>query len=52
MADETQTVAKEDIVITRNSRAPLALVWKAWTDCEVRQALVGTEILYLARLQD
>lgn len=34
-ANTTETVQKEDIVITRIIDAPLEMVWKAWTDPEM-----------------
>ena len=32
--DTTQSVHKEDLVVTRIIDAPIELVWKAWTDPE------------------
>jgi uncharacterized protein YndB with AHSA1/START domain len=34
MSNTTQSVHKEDLVVTRIIDAPLELVWKAWTDPE------------------
>ena len=36
----------ERMVVTRIFDAPRELVWRAWTDPKVRDAVVGTEGLY------
>ena len=42
----------ERMVVTRIFDAPRELVWKAWTDPKVRNAVVGAEGFYFAGLQD
>ena len=43
---------KERMVVTRVFDAPRALVWKAWTEPAICDAVVGAEGFYCACLQD